>query len=252
MADIQLVKVDQGAVNERILAREVKVDFRRVEAASVKMVTHLRSAEGKRLFVRYFNSLQLNGHFISVMARTRLKPDDVAKVEMALRAQLEAATQGLNKAIDGAEALFQRHGITHAATYDTLPLVLEVGVISSLGRRYFELLNKVDQIMPLVQTLEIHDVITPADADIQRALFKKMVSGVAGSARNLAGGLRRRMNELASREAEQARAKAQPEAGLIRADQEPAAEEQGAPAESVQGEGVAAAPVESAAPSGMA
>jgi len=226
MADTQLVKVDQGAVNERILAREVTVDFRRVEAASVKMVTHLKSAEGKRLFVRYFNTLQLNGHFISVTARTKLKHDEVEKVEAALREKLDAATLALNKGIDGAEALFQSHGITHVATYDTLPLVLEVGIISSLGRRYFELLNKVDQIMPLLQTLEIHEVITPADADIQRALFKKMIRSIAGSARNLAGGLRRRMNELASREAEQARAKgergtAQAEPALTMANREP-------------------------------
>lgn len=246
MADTQLVKVDQGAVNERILAREVKVDFRRVEAASVKMVTYLRSAEGKRLFVRYFNTLQLNGHFISVTARTRLKPEDVEKVEAALREKLDAATLGLNKAIDGAEALFQRHGITHAATYDTLPLVLEVGIISSLGRRYFELLNKVDQVMPLVQTLEIHEVITPADADIQRALFKKMVRSVAGSARNLAGGLRRRMNELAIREAEQARAKAPRESSPASADPVHEADEQGETAEAVKETVLIAMPSDSA------
>ena len=34
---LQIVRVDQGGVNERILAREAKVDYRRVEAASVKM-----------------------------------------------------------------------------------------------------------------------------------------------------------------------------------------------------------------------
>jgi hypothetical protein len=32
---LQIVRVDQGGVNERILAREAKVDYRRVEAASV-------------------------------------------------------------------------------------------------------------------------------------------------------------------------------------------------------------------------
>ena len=40
MADTQIVKVDQGAVNARILAKEVKADFRRIETASVKMMTH--------------------------------------------------------------------------------------------------------------------------------------------------------------------------------------------------------------------
>lgn len=208
MADTHIVKVDQGAVNERILAREVKADFRRIEAASVKVMTHFTSAEAKRLFVRCFSTLQLNGHFISVIARTKLRREDVEKVEAALRDKLDAATLGLNQAIDGAEALFKSHGITSFATYDTRPLELEVGIISSSGRRYFELLNKLDQVMPLLQTLEIHEVITPRDADIQRALFKKTIRSVAGSARNLAAGLRRRMYEVASREADQERAKA--------------------------------------------
>jgi hypothetical protein len=34
MANVEIVKVDQGGANARILAREAKVDFRRVEAAS--------------------------------------------------------------------------------------------------------------------------------------------------------------------------------------------------------------------------
>ena len=35
MPDIEIVKLDQGGVNARILAKEAKVDFRRVEAASL-------------------------------------------------------------------------------------------------------------------------------------------------------------------------------------------------------------------------
>lgn len=196
MTDKQIVKVDQGAVNDRILAKEVKADFRRVEAASVKMRTHFTSAEAKRMFVRFFNTVQLNAHFISVIARTKLKHEDVERVEAALRERVEAVTQDFNKAIDGAEALFKVNGIATIATYDTKPLELEIGVISSMGRRYFELLTKLDQLMPMLQTLEIHEVITPRDADIQRAAFKRGIRTVAGAARSLASGLRRRMNAL--------------------------------------------------------
>ena len=93
MSEIQIVKVDQGAVNARILAKEAKADFRRVEAASLKMPTRFTSAEGKRFFARLFNTLQLNTHFISVIARTRLDHEDVAKVVTAadLIAEAEAA-----------------------------------------------------------------------------------------------------------------------------------------------------------------
>lgn len=199
MSEIQFIKVDQGGVNARILAKEAKADFRRVEAASLKIPTRFTSAEGKRFFARLFNTLQLNAHFISVIARTRLDHTDVAKIEEALRTQMDAVTANLNQALDGAEALFKAHGITHAATYDTVPLDVDVPVLSSLGRRFLEVLGKLDQLMPLLQTLEIHEVITPQVVDVQRASLKRQVRNVANGARNLATGLRRRMNAVEAR-----------------------------------------------------
>lgn len=201
MADIDLVKHDQGGVNARILAKESKADFRRIEAASLKIKTSFASAEGKRLFIRYFNTFQLGSHFISVISRTRLDHDDVAKAEAAMRAQMDRIAEELNRAIDGAEALFQANGITRVATYDTLPLEVEVGVLSSSSRRYLEILNKLDQLMPLLQTLEIHEVITTQAVDIERAAFKRKVRDVANGARNLATRLRREMNALDARRA---------------------------------------------------
>lgn len=202
MSEIQIVKVDQGSVNARILAKEAKADFRRVEAASLKMPTRFTSAEGKRFFARLFNTLQLNAHFISVIARTRLDHADIAKIEDTLRAQMDAVTASLNQAIDGAEALFKAHGITSTATYDTVPLDVDVHVLSSIGRRFLEVLGKLDQLMPLLQTLEIHEVITTQAVDIQRATLKRQVRDVANGARNFATGLRRRMNALDERSGE--------------------------------------------------
>ena len=200
MSDIQIVKMDEGGVNARILAKESKADYRRIEAASLKMRTRFTSAEGKRFFVRLFSTLQLNTHFISVIARTRLDHDDVAKVEVAIRTQMDAVSENLNQAIDGAEALFKSHGVTSVATYDTVPLEVDVGVMSSTSRRYLEVLGKLDQLMPLLQTLEIHEVITAQAVDIQRASLKRQGRNVANGARNFAMGLRRRMNALGIRE----------------------------------------------------
>ena len=202
MSEIQIVKVDQGGVNARILAKEAKADFRRVEAASLKMPTRFTSAEGKRFFARLFNTLQLNTHFISVIARTRLEHEDVAKIEDTIRAQMDAVTANLNHAIDGAEALFKAHGITSTATYDTVPLDVDVHVLSSIGRRFLEVLGKLDQLMPLLQTLEIHEVITTQAVDVQRATLKRQVRDVANGARNFAMGLRRRMNAMDARTGE--------------------------------------------------
>ena len=202
MSEIQIVKIDEGGVNARILAKEAKADFRRVEAASLKMPTRFTSAEGKRFFARLFNTLQLNTHFISVIARTRLDHDDVAKIEDTIRAQMDTVSESLNKAIDGAEALFKAHAITSTATYDTVPLDVEVHVLSSSGRRFLEVLGKLDQLMPLLQTLEIHEVITTQAVDIQRASLKRQVRDIANGARNFAMGLRRRMNAMGGREGE--------------------------------------------------
>ena len=203
MSNVEIVKVDEGAVNARILAREAKVDFRRIEAASLKIRTRFTSAEGKRLFVRTFNTLQLNTHFISVIARTRLDHDDIAKIEGQLRLRIDAAAAAFNKAIDGAEALFKVNGITSAASYDTVPLDLDVHVLSSTGRRFLELLGKLDQLMPLLQTLEIHEVISTQEVDIQRAGLKRQVREIANGARSQATILRRRMNELDARQRRQ-------------------------------------------------
>lgn len=196
MADVGIVKHDQGGVNARILARENKADFRRVEAASLKIRMSFASAEGKRMFVRYFSTLQLSAHFISVIARTRIDHTDVAKVEGVMREQMDKAAEALNDAIDGAEALFHAHGITSPATYDTVPLVVDVGVLSSYGRRYLEMLAKLDQLMPLLQTLEIHEVVTTQSADVERAGLKRKVRDVANGARSLATRMRRAMNAL--------------------------------------------------------
>lgn len=201
MSSVEIVKVDQGGANARILAREAKVDFRRVEAASLKIATRFSSAEGKRMFVRMFNTLQLNMHFISVIARTRLDHEDIGKIETVLRAKMEAVTTSLNEAIDGAEALFMAHGVTSLASYDTVPLDVDVRVLSSISRRFLEVLVKLDQLMPLLQTLEIHEVVSAQAVDTQRAGLKRQVRDIANGARSFATGLRRRMNALDARTA---------------------------------------------------
>ena len=191
------IRLDQGGINARILAKEAKADFRRVEAASRKIQTTLCSPEVKRQFVRHFNRMQLNMYLISVIARTKLPHALIEEVEATLKAQLEKLHAEINEAIDGAEALCKTHGITRLATYDTEPLAIEAKVISSFGRRYLELMARVDQLMPMLETLAIDEVIEVAQLDLQKALAKKSVRQVAGAARNFAAGLRQRLNTTA-------------------------------------------------------
>ena len=150
MSEIQIVKVDQGASTPASSPKEAKADFRRVEAASLKMPDPLSpSAEGKRFFARLFNTLQLNTHFISVIARTRLEHEDVAKIE------------GHHSRPDGRRdrkpqprhrrrrsAIQRRMASPARRTYDTVAAGWDVHVLSSIGRRFLEVLGKLDQLMP--------------------------------------------------------------------------------------------------------
>ena len=197
MSENKLALLDTGEANRRILSKdEYRADFRRVEAASLKRRTCLASAEGKRIFARCFYSFQASMYFVSALGRTKLPHEYVEQIEQSVRSKLEEGTKELNQAIDGAELLFKNHGIDSAATYDTVPLDVEVGITSALGRRYFELIHKLDQLMPLLQTLEIEEVITEKQVEQQRSRFKRLVLAMSSSTRNFAMGCRRRMNEM--------------------------------------------------------
>jgi hypothetical protein len=196
MSETALALMDTGEANKRILSKdEYRADFRRVEAASLKRKTRLASAEGKRIFARCFYSFQASMYFVSTLGRTKLPLEQIEQIEQAIRTKLEEATKELNQAIDGADLLFKNHSIDCAATYDTVPLEVEIGITSALGRRYFELIHKLDQAMPLLQTLEIEEVISEKQAEQQRSRYKRIVLSMSSSARNFSMGVRRRMNE---------------------------------------------------------
>ncbi len=80
-----------------------------------------------------------------------------------------------------------------------MPLDVDVRVLSSISRRFLEVLVKLDQLMPLLQTLEIHEVVSAQAVDTQRAGLKRQVRDIANGARSFATGLRRRMNALDAR-----------------------------------------------------
>lgn len=202
MTTTRLARIDTGQINERILSKqEYRADFRRVEGASLKRKTTLASPEGKRLFARCFYSLQASMYFISHLGRAKLDHALVERIEDDVRAALEAGAKEIDDAIDQAEALLKHHAIETLASYDTVPLVEEIGITSSFGRRYFELIHKLDVIMPMLETLAIEEVITEREHELRRSRFKRVVLSVSTRARNFWSGLRRRMNEQDARAA---------------------------------------------------
>ncbi|MYM95939.1 AcaB family transcriptional regulator [Duganella vulcania] len=187
---------DNGETNVRLLAREVKADFRRVESASRKIRTTLHSPEAKRLFLRFFNSSALNMHFIVVIAPINLPAGEVELVVAKLEELIEKSGNVLDEALVHAEQLCQRNGIVDLATYDIAPLVVDARVHSKLGRHYLELIGKVDQLMQILETLVIDEVMPSGEMTARKARAKRTVRAIGSSIRQARFGLHRRINAM--------------------------------------------------------
>lgn len=187
---------DHGETNVRLLAREIKADFRRVESASRKIRLTLQSPEGKRLFLRFFDAASLNMHFISVIAPINLPAAEVDAVVARLEALVEKGTASLNEALVHAEQLCHGNGIIDLATYDVEPLIIDARVHSKFGRRYLELIAKVDQLMQIVETLVIDEVMSNSEMAARKARVKRAVRAVGSALRLARFGLHKRINTL--------------------------------------------------------
>lgn len=190
---------DNGETNVRLLAREIKTDFRRVESASRKIRTTLNSPEGKRLFLRFFNSASLNMHFIAVIAPINLPSGEVEAVVAKLEELVEKSSALLNEALVHAEQLCHRNGIVDLATYDIAPLVVDARVHSKLGRHYLELICKIDQLMQILETLVIDEVMSNAEMASRKSKAKRAVRSIGSAIRQARFGLHKRINALAGR-----------------------------------------------------
>lgn len=196
LSQTRLAILDSGQINERILNRkDYRADFRRVEGASLKRKTQLSSPEAKRMFARCFYSLQASMYFISYLGRTRLDHEAIETIEKDVLAALEKSTNEIDRAIDQAEALLKAHNIEGLASYDTVPLVEEIAITSAFGRRYFELIHKLDVLMPLMDTLLIEEVISTGEHGKRRSRYKRAIVRVSTKARLFWVGVRKRMNE---------------------------------------------------------
>ena len=224
------IVVDEGRINERILDKLSLKDYlAKIEAPRRKIPIRLCSPNMKRVFLRFFDSMQVNLYFISVFARTHLPEHEVAAVEDVILKHMTDVSAEVDHAIAGAHALFDANGITSPAEYDAKPLEIQVRVISKFGRRYLELIAQVDTLLPLLETLSIDDVITQGELRLQKETINKAVRQVAGAARLYAARLRARITQLAAAEAtaerdRQRSKRAEPSAVITASDALPAPE----------------------------
>lgn len=188
------IRADHGATNRKLLARQAAADLTRIESASRKINIHLSSPEGKRLYLRCFDITQMNLHFIAVFARMKLPGEDIDKVEQEVRQLFDSRLARLNQALVDFEAKCQANGILTLATYDVEPLLIEAKVYSTLGRLLLEMIGKVDQLMPMLETLCIDEAISPSQLNLEKSRIKKNVRGAASFARMARMSLEKRLS----------------------------------------------------------
>lgn len=155
-------------------------------------------------FALAIGDFQASMYFISQLGRAKLDHEVVERIEQNIRESLDSATAEINTAIDQAEALLKHHNIDVLASYDTVPLQVEIGITSSFGRRYFDLMHKLDVVMPMMETLAIEEIINERELETRRSMYKRAVLHISTRARNLWMGVRRRMNERDARLAAEA------------------------------------------------
>lgn len=188
------IKADHGATNRKLLARQAAADLTRIESASRKISIHLSSPEGKRLYLRCFDITQMNLHFIAVFARMKLPGEDVDKVEHELRLLFDSRLARLNQSLVDMESKCEANSILTLATYDVEPMLIEAKVYSTLGRLMLEMIGKVDQLMPMLETLCIDEAISNSQLNIEKSRIKKNVRGAASATRMLRMSLEKRLS----------------------------------------------------------
>ncbi|MCG2583905.1 DUF1845 domain-containing protein [Massilia sp. TS11] len=189
----QFVRIDQGEINARLLARIASEDLAKVESASRKVPVSLCSPEVKRLFLRNYNSMQRQMHFISVVSRYSLPGAEVDEVERKVTILLERNIRLANAAIVRSKGKCERNGITSLASYDAQPLEVEARVISPFGRRLLDLFLILDQLMPMLETLALDDVLSNETVFATKCTCRRWVRMIVGEVRAHAGRLTKRL-----------------------------------------------------------
>lgn len=184
---------DSGQINEKILSKLQGVNaLRKLESAYRDYPTTFCSPDMKRLFLRFFDVTTVNVHYIEVVVRMKptLGPEVAEKCEAHLEERLTGLLAEVDQELDGAAALMQSNGLTKEAKFLAQPLLFEVRVTSPLMRRYLKLMEKIDQLIRMIETLRIDGVLSTIQCDSRRMLLKRHIKMFAGAARRIAQELR--------------------------------------------------------------
>jgi hypothetical protein len=192
---------NDGRINDKILKRLATKDWlAKLEAAYLVCRTEFHSPELKRAYHRFFDVTSRNVHFIQFTCRAKLPHDAVEQAEQHIDKRIAGVIRELDEGLVAAETLLREAALAEPAQYLAPPMKVEARLLSPICRRYLVVLEKADQLLRLLETLQIGAVVPVKNVDIQRALIKRHIRVVANAVRALAGGLRDRMNQASALE----------------------------------------------------
>lgn len=194
-ANASVARHDRSAINHKLLKRQSAAPLATIESAGRTVRMSLSSPEGKRLFLRFLDITQLHMHYVSKIARLSLPDPDVEAVEQQVLDLIVEKLQAVDLEMVRVEQQLRLHHIDSLATYAIDPLVLDARVLGKIGRRLLELIGKIDQLMPMLETLAIDELISESQLNIKKSVFKKAVRSVAGVVRTLKSGLQKKKSQ---------------------------------------------------------
>ncbi|HEY8102691.1 MAG TPA: hypothetical protein VIF82_18280 [Burkholderiaceae bacterium] len=154
--------------NQRILEKLAKSRWQRFEGASIKTRIVLRSPDAKRLYAREFNWLQMNEKWMDRIACEQFPPSVCELVDNAIRLKITRCLDVTEQAIACFLKESARHQINYLVAYPDEPIATSACVACATGADYLALLQKIDALMHMVDTLAILKKIT----NKQRAVCK--------------------------------------------------------------------------------
>lgn len=185
MNEQQLIVNDDGTVNAKLLARFGKSNLQGVEAAYRLMPTTLASPDAKRILLRQFHMYQINMQYISTVFRATLDGEMVETAEEQMLQALADCTTKIDHALVKAERELDARGIKTLAAYHVAPLVTEVPIFNRFGRRYLEIITRLDQLSLMVATLVLDEIITESDGATRMSGMKRLVRAASTTARTI-------------------------------------------------------------------
>ncbi len=175
--------------NIRLKSQVEKTRVPTIEAAGLKATVTLFSPEAKRLWRDVFLLTQACVHYVRVIGRYTLDDSVVDKAEAMIENQLSKQMDAIDLHIASTTRRCNEKGVKELATYNVKPLILTVSVFSTFDNRFLDLIAKVDQIMPMLETLAIGGHIGSKGLAEEKNRAKKTASRVHVVARQAKGHL---------------------------------------------------------------